>query len=45
MAGKKIGSIVGSAVELLAAIPSVIYGLIGMMVLNPIMFKIEKRCL
>ena len=42
MAGKKIGSIVGSAVELLAAIPSVIYGLIGMMVLNPIMFKIEK---
>ena len=42
MEGKKIGSIVGSAVELLAAIPSVIYGLIGMMVLNPIMFKIEK---
>lgn len=42
MAGKKIGSFVGSAVELLAAIPSVIYGLIGMMVLNPIMFKIER---
>lgn len=42
MAGKKIGAVTGSAVELLAAIPSVIYGLIGMMVLNPIMFKIEK---
>ena len=42
MAGKKTGTIVGGAVELLASIPSVIYGLIGMMVLNPIMFKIEK---
>ena len=42
MAGKKIGTIVGGAVELLASIPSVIYGLIGMMVLNPIMFKIER---
>lgn len=42
MAGKRLGTVVGSAVELLAAIPSVIYGLIGMMVLNPIMFKIEK---
>lgn len=42
MAEKKIGIVVGSAVELLAAIPSVIYGLIGMMVLNPIMFKLEK---
>ena len=42
MAGKKIGTAISSAVELLAAIPSVIYGLIGMMVLNPIMFKIEK---
>lgn len=42
IAGKKTGTIVSSAVELLAAIPSVIYGLIGMMVLNPFMFKIEK---
>ncbi len=41
MSGKRVGTIVGSAVELLSAIPSVIYGLIGMMVLNPIMFKIE----
>lgn len=42
MAGKRLGSFVGGAVELLAASPSVIYGLIGMMVLNPIMFSIEN---
>ena len=42
MAGKKLGSIVGGAVELLAAIPSVIYGLIGMMILNPVMYRLEK---
>lgn len=42
IAGKRLGSIVGGAVELLAAIPSVIYGLIGMMVLNPWMYKWEK---
>lgn len=42
MAGKRIGNLVRSAVELLAAIPSVIYGLIGMMVLNPVMYKLEK---
>ena len=42
IAGKKVGNIVGSTVELLAAIPSVIYGLIGMMVLNPFMYKLEK---
>ena len=41
MAGKRLGSFVGGAVELLAAIPSVIYGLIGMMVLNPLMFRME----
>ena len=42
MACRRLGSFVGGAVELLAAIPSVIYGLIGMMVLNPIMFSIEN---
>ena len=31
------------AVELLAAIPSVIYGLLGMMLLNPLLYKMEKR--
>lgn len=43
MAGKRLGSIVRGAVELLAAIPSVIYGLIGMMVLNPFMYSVEKK--
>lgn len=42
IAGKKLGTLVGSAVELLAAIPSVIYGLLGMMILNPIMFRMER---
>lgn len=40
--GRRISSVISSAVELLAAIPSVIYGLIGMMVLNPFMYKIER---
>lgn len=39
--GRNLSKILTSAVELLAAIPSVIYGLIGMMVLNPIMYKLE----
>lgn len=43
IAGKRVGGIVRGAVELLAAIPSVIYGLIGMMVLNPLMFKLEMK--
>lgn len=42
MAEKRVGVIVRSAVELLAAIPSVIYGLLGMMVLNPLMYQLEK---
>lgn len=42
VANKKIVSIVGPAVELLAAIPSVIYGLLGLMLLNPVMYRIEK---
>lgn len=43
MAGKRIGAIVRGAVELLAAIPSVIYGLLGMMILNPWMYQLEKK--
>ena len=42
MAGKSLGRIVRGAVELLAAIPSVIYGLLGMMILNPLMYRLEK---
>lgn len=40
--GRRIAGVLSSAVELLAAIPSVIYGLIGMMLLNPTMYKLEK---
>ena len=43
IAGKRIGSVVGGVVELLAAIPSVIYGLVGMMLLNPLMYQLEKK--
>ena len=42
VSNKKLSAIVQPAVELLAAIPSVIYGLLGLMILNPIMYKLEK---
>lgn len=41
VAPKKLAAIVKPAVELLAGIPSVIYGLLGIMILNPLMYKIE----
>lgn len=37
----KLAAIVKPAVELLAGIPSVIYGLLGLMILNPLMYKLE----
>ena len=43
VSNKKLAAIVQPAVELLAAIPSVIYGLLGLMVLNPLMYRLEKR--
>ncbi|MDO4487729.1 MAG: phosphate ABC transporter permease subunit PstC [Eubacteriales bacterium] len=42
IADKKLSSVVQPAVELLAAIPSVIYGLLGLMLLNPVMYRLEK---
>ena len=42
VADKRLAAIVQPAVELLAAIPSVIYGLLGLMILNPLMYKLEK---
>ena len=42
VSAKRMAAVVQPAVELLAAIPSVIYGLVGMMVLNPAMYKLEK---
>lgn len=41
VAPKRIVSIVKPAVELLAGIPSVIYGLLGILILNPLMYKLE----
>lgn len=41
VAPKKIAAIVKPAVELLAGIPSVIYGLLGIYLLNPLMYKLE----
>lgn len=38
---KKLVGIVQPAVELLAAVPSVIYGLLGIMLLKPVMYNIE----
>ncbi len=40
-APRPLAGIVRPAVELLAGIPSVIYGLIGILILNPIIYKLE----
>jgi phosphate transport system permease protein len=41
-APKPLAAIVKSAVELLAGIPSVVYGLLGILILNPLMYKLES---
>ena len=41
VAPKKLADVVRPAVELLAGIPSVIYGLLGILILNPLMYKLE----
>jgi len=40
-APERLAKVVKPAVELLAGIPSVIYGLLGIMILNPVMYKAE----
>lgn len=40
-APRKLANVVRPAVELLAGIPSVIYGLLGILILNPLMYKLE----
>ncbi len=40
-APKPLAKLVRPAVELLAGIPSVIYGLLGILILNPIIYKLE----
>lgn len=41
IANPKVRSIVKSAIELLAGIPSVVYGLLGILIINPIMYQLE----
>lgn len=43
VAPPKVASIVRPAVELLAGIPSVIYGLLGILILNPLMYRLELK--
>lgn len=42
IAPRRLAGIVKPAVELLAGIPSVIYGLLGVLILNPLMYKVEQ---
>lgn len=41
VAGKKTAAAVKPAVELLAGIPSIVYGLLGLLIINPLMYKLE----
>ncbi len=41
LASPKLRMIIKSAIELLAGIPSVIYGLLGILIVNPLMYKLE----
>ena len=41
VAPEKVANVVRPCVELLAGIPSVIYGLLGILILNPLMYKLE----
>ncbi len=43
MSDKRVAGIVRPAVELLAGIPSVIYGLLGIYLLNPVMYRLELK--
>lgn len=42
VAPKRLAKVVKPAVELLAGIPSVIYGLLGILILNPLMYRLEQ---
>ncbi len=41
--GKKLAGVIRAAVELLAGIPSVIYGLLGLYLLSPLMYRLERK--
>ncbi len=40
-ANKRLAKAVKPAIELLAGIPSIVYGLLGLLIINPIMYKLE----
>lgn len=41
LANPKVKKILKSAIELLAGIPSVVYGLLGILIINPLMYQLE----
>ncbi len=41
IANKKVYSVIKPCVELLAGIPSIIYGIFGLLIINPIIYKLE----
>lgn len=41
LAGERTARLVGRALELLAAIPSVVYGLLGVWLVNPLIYRLE----
>lgn len=41
IASDRVRAVLKSAIELLAGIPSVIYGLLGILIVNPLMYKLE----
>lgn len=43
LAGKRLAAFVRPAVELLAGIPSVVYGLMGILVINPLVYALEQK--
>lgn len=43
ISGKRTTRLVKPAVELLSGIPSVIYGLLGLYLLNPLMYRVERK--
>lgn len=43
IASDKMAAVMKTAVELLSGIPSVVYGMLGLMVLNPLVYRLELR--
>ena len=43
MAERRMAAVIRSGVELMAGIPSVVYGLLGNYLLNPLMYRLEQK--